>query len=611
MRVAPIILLSLLSLTARAQYDQSINVEGKYVPEYIGHDRIGIFPRQVKFPLEESSLQYSMQGVNADFTPNAIPLQVTGWQINRKPSAHRGYVELGLGSWLESTLSAGYRFIDTSASSLGIRLQHNSTSLWNPKISEAVDTRMWRYDESLALYGHHTFEDYGRLEAAVDYRLGNFNYYGFDPVYALDGKYDRIKAPTQTLNDVAAKVTWQAAARAGRPSWNVGAGVRYFGFRSYYGQLLQPEWAVQKGVRETDVNVNGAISYATSAKSSIGLELNADILLYGKPGWKSEVTYGTLLPELDNLGMLSLTPYYRYTRDRLNIRIGAKVDLAFDAGPATGRYDLFHISPSVRVDYNAGPAKLYLHALGGSALHTAVAGYQNNYYQTPAIASTMPVYTPLDARVGVSFGPFAGFNAGFDVAYKTSRGQYFSGFYQEFLNGNEVLLRLDLPKTIDGRPVTYSFHGGTSNLSGFSTGINIGYDSGRYFKVTAEGRYQRQDGKTGYFNGYDRPEWTAAVKMETNPWSTLKFRLGYELRAMRMMPVAAEFSIPDATLDNDLIVMYRLPNMSLLNFGASYGINRNLSVWLQANNLLNREWYYMAGLPQPGICITAGLGIYF
>lgn len=59
---------------AMAQYDQDISVEGKYVPEFIARDRIGLFPKPVKFPMETSSLSYSLTGVPADFTPEAVAM---------------------------------------------------------------------------------------------------------------------------------------------------------------------------------------------------------------------------------------------------------------------------------------------------------------------------------------------------------------------------------------------------------------------------------------------------------------------------------------------------------------------------------------------------------
>lgn len=199
-RYIPAILIAAAGLPAMAQYDQDITVEGKYVPEFIPQDRIGLFPRPVKFPAEKSSLSYSLAGVNADFIPQAIPIPATGWNDTRRYSDARGYVELGLGSWLQSTLSAGYRFIDSRTTTVGIRLQHNSTSLWKPELSEAMaGTRMWRYDESLAIYGSHIFDGKGRLDAAIDYHIGNFNYYCYNPVVADDAGDVRLPLRPSTI----------------------------------------------------------------------------------------------------------------------------------------------------------------------------------------------------------------------------------------------------------------------------------------------------------------------------------------------------------------------------------------------------------------------------
>lgn len=615
MKYISYLLLALASLPAFAQYDQDIAVEGKYVPEYINHDRIGIFPKPIKFSLEKSTLEYSLGGTNADFTPLAVPIQATGWKSTRDFSTHRGYLEIGTGSWLGTTLSAGYRFIDTRSSSLGVRIQHNSTSLWKPAICEMLDTRRERYDEVIGFYGSHTFGDAGRLDAAVDYHFGYFNYYGFNPLGTpLGDKYP--SAPTQTLNDVSARVTWQSPAVADNISWNAGAGVRYFGFRRYYFYAgPQVDNASMTGIRETDTYINGGLKFPTSAKSSLGLNLDAHLLTYGKPEWRNVTdTYQVSpLPTLDNCGIISLTPYYKFTRSRLNILLGARIDLSFNAGPENDRFGLFHIAPNVKLDYDAGPLKLFLYALGGSSAHTEVGGYENNYYTGTAITNTTPVYTPLDAQLGLTFGPFAGFHAGFDIAFRITRGQYLGGMYQLYINsldGTNLGFDLNLPDVIDNRPVYYSLGGGRYNLTGFSFGLNAGYDAGRFFKISAAARYQHQNGNTGYFNGYDRPELIASLSAETNPWKSLKFKLGYDLRALRKLPVRGYYS--DTTpLNGDFLVNYRIPNLSQLNFGASYAFSSNINVWLQADNLLNRRSYYMAGLPEPGIQFYVGAGFYF
>ncbi|MGN0236926.1 MAG: hypothetical protein ACI4AK_02400 [Lepagella sp.] len=593
-------LLALTAIPASAQYDQQINVEGEYVPEYINHDRIGLFPRPLKLTAEESQLDYSTLGVAANFNPQALPIEATAWGATRDYSTRRGYLDLGLGSWLESTLAAGYRFIDNSSSSLGIRLQHNSTSLWKPRLSPATaDNKMWRYDEAIGIYGHHSWSGKGTLSAAIDYHIGNFNYYGFAPTTPdLDAP---IESPTQTLHDISARLRWQSPAHIDNILWHAELGVRHLSFRRLYmpndadpTQLLSAS-----GSRETDINLNGGFSFPTSTKSTLGIDLNADYVTYNK--------------DISTYQLVTLTPYYRFTHRRINLRIGAKFDLAFKAGPETNRYPTVHFAPDVKFDFNAGPVALYLHFLGGSNLHTLANIREYDYYQMPSISNSSPVYTPLDAHFGLRTGPFSGFHAGIDVAYRTSRNQHLGGLYNTWLClGIPVDGCAPLPVADDaGRAIIVNTDPECrANVSGFSFGVNIGYDSGRYFKIEAEGRYQHQNGKTGYFNGYDRPEWTAQAAIESNPWSTLRFRLGYELRALRRPALRARYADASA-IDPDIIVNHRLPNYSGLSFGASYGITSQLSVWAQADNLLCRRNYSSAGLPESSIRAAAGISLTF
>ena len=572
----------LAAFASFGQYDQNIAVEGRYLPEYVDHDRIGLFPKPLRLTIDNSSLEYSLTGVNANFRPQAVPLQATGWETLRRVSDSRGYIELGAGSWLQSTLSAGYRFIDSRSSAFGVRLQHNSTSLWKP-VSD-LDTRQWRYDESIGLYGHHNFENVGRLKAAADYHIGNFNYYGFQ---SAPGD----AAPTQTLNDIALKVSWHSMRPDSKARWYVQAGARYFGYRSFYAPSLGSDFRHWAGGRETDINLSAGIDFQTASKSAVGIDLQGDYLLYAKPSTKADASPGVSLPDLDPYGLIRLTPYYRFETQGFFLRLGAEVDLAFDAGAADARYEAFHIAPSARLGYNAGAFAFYINAMGGSELHTLASGYQLDYYQMPVLTSTAPVYSPIDAKVGVTFGPFSGFHAGADIAFKRSKDLYFGGLYQLYLN-NEM-----------------SLGGACYDQQGISVGVNVGYDAGRYFCLNAAGNYQPQKGKTGYFNGYDRPEWTSEISAETNPWSSLKFKLGYKLRAMRMVAVPASDYTEDSS--RSAVDSFHIPNLSMLNFGVSYGITDSFNVWLQADNLLCRRQYYMPGLPEPGLRLSAGLGISF
>lgn len=615
--------------TASAQYNQSISVDGKYVPEVFRLDRINSFPKQVKFSLETTPLTYDGKSVPAAFAPRLLPLPATGWRDSRDFSDSRGYLELGAGSWLNSTLSAGYRFIDKPGTTLGIRLQHNSTSLWKPEISEQMkDTKMYRYDESIGIYGAHDFNGKGRLQGAVDWHIGNFNYYGYDPQWKA---YDKAasdnapKAPTQTLNDLSVRLGWQSPDKPDNISWNAQAGVRYFGYRStYVPELSVDTYSKQigwlgcvRGGSETDINISGGIHFPTSTKSTIGIDLNADIIRYVHPA-RTDQYYP---PIYHTYGMATLTPYYSFSRDRLLVRIGADIDLAFNAKNydyyelrGDGNYSFFHIAPDIKLDYLAGPVAFYLHALGGSRLNTLAGNYELDYYQSPALGSTRPVYSPLDGSLGATFGPFSGFSAGVDFAFRISRGEYLGGWYQEWLNRRGSVAP-GLPETIfidnAERDLSYSYSNAQRyNIHGFSIGARAAYDLGKIIKLEAKGNYQPQNGTSGYFNGYDRPRWTASISAETNPWSTLKLKLAYDYRGVRNIYTMGSYN-GGLISDAEALVSRRLPDITYLNFGASYGITSNFNVWIQADNILNRHDELLPGLPQQGVRLAAGFGVTF
>ena len=571
-----LLLLSASALPAAAQYDQTIQVEGNYVPEFIPRDRVAVFPARDKFTVESVPLDYSTRGVAAAFVPQALPLPATGWRDTRLSDRTRGYVALDMGSYLNASLSAGYRFIDTDKSTFGARLQHCSTSLFHPHLSEATDNvRRELYDETIGLYGSHIFDGKGRLDASLSYHLGCFNYYGYAPVDAPAG--GTLDAPTQTLNDIAARVGWSSPAALDNITYSAALGARYFGYRA----LPLPGDEHLGGTRETDISLEAGVNFPTSASSALGIDLDSRLLVYD-----SEIA------DIRNYGLVSLTPYYRFCRSNVNIRLGARLDFAMNCGPRYDKYSTFHAAPAVTVDYKGGPVALFLRALGGTSLHTLAGGAEWNYYQMPALLSTRPVYAPLDLTVGAGFGPFSGFNAGVEFGWRIARDQWLGGLYMPMLNDPDFGIA-------DARRLAGADYCGLLDdemridLSGYTVGVNLGYDSGRYFKITAKGNYQPQSGKNSYFNGYDLPRWTADIEAETNPWSTLRFRLGYVYRGVRSC--GGE----------------RLPDITNLNFGASYGITDRLSVRIDAVNLLCRSVQMLPGLPTERLSLSAGISCKF
>lgn len=606
-----------LPFHSSAQLNESVSVDGRYVPDIIKLDRINTFPSPTRFSLDTSPLGYETAGVNAAFNPSLFPMVATGWRDMRKLNRKKGYVELGMGSWLNSTLSAGYRIIDDENTSLGVRLQHNSTSLWKPKLSEeAKDFRQYRYDENIGVWTSHLFAGLGRLNVSADYHFGSFNYYGFIPELNHLTSIDS-KTPSQKLNDFSANVGWASESGFDELSWNASLSTRHFAYSDYPAYTIsRPSVANDSPTppAETRITLGGGLNFPTSTSSAIGLNANFDLMTYSSGrgiGESSPRTYG----------MISLTPFYSFKRDNLNVRLGADVELA----PGIDNFALLHFAPDVCLDYKSGFAGLFAHFRGGSTLNTLASGYEIDYYQGPQLlGGTRPVYTPLDAEAGANFGPFSGFSASVALRYRISRNVRLGGWEMANLNfsylpmqdsfysdyWNEITLEEDV----------------MTNLHGVSMAANVAYSVGSVFSAAIDATYQPQKGKKGYFNGYDRARWTAGLSFSTRPIKPLEIKAAYKLRGGREIYFKGE-TIPmsnnylSSSLypgnyylneSNDIVLnSMKLSNISTLNLGASWTFTDSFSVWLQGDNLLNRHEEILPMLPSQGISVVAGLEFLF
>lgn len=593
----PLLLAAIIPSAGAQTLHESISVEGKYVPDIIRLDRLYAFPESKPLTLETTPMVYDWKGVTAAFDPTLMAMPVTGWRVNRTNTRHAGYLQADLGSWLNSNLSAGYRFLNTPASTAGAWLQFNSTSLWKPDFPVAdPDRQMFRYDGTIGVYGGHSFKDSGLLDAALSWHTGYFDYYSWLP---LSGQ----KAPTQTLNDMALKVGWRSEEHKGSLTWYASASARYFGFRDLY--LPGTEGGV-KPARETRLSIAGGLAMPWESGSTLGLDAGVDALLYSK---QDDIVNGShTLTAPENYSQVELTPYYRFSRGLLNVKVGAKVDLTFHAGLPGNRYSVFHIAPDITLDYQSGSIGFYLNVLGGSQLQTLASLHEQYYYMMPTLSNTRPVYSPIDAALGVTFGPFSGFSAGVEFGYKVANRVPLGGWYGWMM--------FDSPSPWESNlSPLYGFDTEGLTVKGISIGLDLAYTTGKLLTVKASGHYQPQKEGRGYFNGFDRPRWILDAAAVVNPWSTLKVSVGYSYRGVRNIYTRLEQSEPVISIDGSgyktLIGAMRLPDLTMLNAGASYDITPTFGVRIEALNLLNRHTPRLPGLPNEGMSITGGFSLLF
>lgn len=586
----------------------TVNVDGKYLPDVIRQDRVNTLPRLYSFNIESMTLDYDRQGVVAPFAPSFSALPVTGWQTQRNIRDYNGYVSLNLGSWLNSSLSAGYRPLHSATDDLAVWLQHNSTSLFKPKTTAwSEKIKQERYDEVIGIDYAHTFADAGRLDFGLNYHLGYFNYYGFTgpvglPADAPDAQ-PIDKAPTQTVNDFYAALGWNTLPGS-ELQYDAKVGVRYFGYRRLY--MFDPATPTNplslKGEKETHVDIDGGVGYTFDGASTVGVRLRGDYLGYDEPLWRGE--------SIDSYGRFGLTPYYRFCRGNLDLHLGAALDFTFDAGPKDERFGTFHVAPDVRLDYKAGIAGLYLHAGGGTHLNTLADQAAADYYGIPALLSTNPSYIPLDGKIGINFGPMAGVTAGVAFAYKYINHQPMLGLYTMYLN------RTQIAGLADGE-VANPLYADGMKVHGWSLQANIGFEISRKVNIGLNGSYQPQKGETGYWNGIDRPRWLLDASASFRPIDPLNITLQYTYRGVRNVytHVTRTSGAPSGNVTGDAydggFKAIRLPDVTDLALRASYNITPAFSVTLQADNLLNHHIQLLPDVTSQGINIMGGVQLTF
>ncbi len=631
--------LTALAISAQAQYNQSIAVEGKYKPDVFKLERINSFPKLTKMSIESEALLTERKGIQTPFAPSLLPMPATGWNDTRTVSEDRGYLTLGSGSWLNSTLSAGYRIIQNSNADLGVSLQHNSTSLWEPKVSKSnPTTKMWRYDEVASLYGGYTFQDWGRLQASADLHLGYFNYYGFNPIWqpSIGGDpIEKLATPNQHIDDIATRISWKPASKPDDISWNIGAGYRRFAYRNstvivsalansgIQTPLPQfPNISAYECVRmdggvpaENNFSLNGNFHFPLQDHSALGMDLNSNYILYSQG--KTSIYEAPR-----NYGLISLNPYYRFQKAGFNFKVGGNIDLFItnrkktttepSKGPQylTGlepqNYSLFHITPQLDIDWSRGRLAAWFNLKGGTELHTLASSYELDYWQMPTKIYGKPTYIPIDAELGLRVEPITGLSIGARLDYRMARNQYLGGWSMAALNYADC----PMPGLPEEHYFNYNAQGGI-NMQGIALGASLNYKYNQWIELEADGSYAPQRGTIGFFNGYDRPQYTASASLQTNPWSSLKLKVGYDFRGKRAIYAQGEYATDYPSTWVTTLESMPLPDISQLNAGASYDIFKNLNVWVQANNILNRREIILPDLPSQGVSVTAGFGFTF
>ena len=589
-------LILLCGLEAEAQLTGSVSVQGEYEPLVIETERLNAYPQGFKFELPASRIDYALDGIVTDFRPSIITMGTTGRQTSRPWPHYRGWLDVNMGSYLNTNINAGYYILSDARNTLLADVKYHSTSLYrihDVPPSFTRPTRKHVYDGRIGLTYSRLFGSEGLLEADAGYRLAKFNYYGTTTERSLlpSGKTE-IDPPTQTLNQVDASVNFTSSQSPIR-GWHVGSCINYFGYRRLFFPIGSS--FTREGSRETTLKATAGYSYNFAGKSAIAIDAKGDFIFFSDKAYNSK---------RNNYGVVSLLPSYRFVNNLLSLRAGANIGLTYDAMDAREgkKFGHFHIAPDIDIAYSTekGQFGIFLKATGGIFPSTLQHMERFDRYQMPIILNTVPVYSPIDARLGINIGPFTGFSATVGLRYASAKNVPLGGWYQEYLKAYPPIA--DFNAFADQRLDPYLQ---TVSLHGMSVELGLQYAFGTMAEVKIDGIYTPQDGKKGIFNGFDRPRWILNTTAAVRPIKKLKIHVGYDYRGVR--------NCYRLTPDNDASRLWamRLPDLTLLNAKITYSIHDNFDIYCSGENLLNRHIALLPGLQQEGIVISGGFYLEF
>ena len=582
--ILPVAPTALAQNSGGKELNKVITLDKDFVPVEKKAVKKNKLPQVVKSTVKEVKAPTYSTWVQPTSVPSLVPvMEPYGYRTLHNFSDQNGYLMLGAGTHLNMTGSVGYRIIDQEDTRLGVWLQHNSS--WNGKNSSQLiapeNRQKQKYNDNLLGLDLMKEVRGGTFGAALRGEYDSFNYYA--------GWTDFLRDNKQSFFNLDLDFDWDGKADVGDGlEYNVGFGGAFAG----YGKGLEGE---NTGAREAQARLGLGVDYSLGDFNTVGADLDFTLVNLSH--------YDTFLSH-DNLsstyGLLHLSPYYRFQGENFRALVGLNLDFGFNDGKAV------RVSPNVKFEYDvAGSTVIYANATGGKELNTLARLHAVNRYSAPRqrYASS---YTPFDFEAGLKFGPFRGFNLKVYAGY---------GIF------NNVLDAFVQPLGIDGMTGTVIYpealrYAATNyratGYRGVKVGAEVNYKYRSLVELTASIVYApsgenddiaNQKYLKGYsLDYYDGTEVVGKIDLKVTPIDKLSIGVGMEYRGGRAVLQAAS-DIPYDFLDLD--------DIWNLKAHASYNFSRTFSVWLDANNLLNRRWDEMPGMGAQKLSVMGGIAINF
>lgn len=548
----------LLSVSVQAQQTttdstlvRTVIVENEYNPDLLDASKVNILPKVEEPVVTKKDIEYSqtpMPAASLGTYQELLPLTQKEFQ----PDALRGYARLGYGNRGNIDARLSYLFALSARDQLGISASLdglNGKIKYDGGLENKSEWKSRFYRTNVNLDYKHLFD---KVEMSVkgNYGLNLFNYLT-DPLSSYWPESDK-----QHTNKARFALGVASVDDSLPLEFTAEVGYSYYDRKySWSNLIIAPD-------KEQIIHAKADVSGEITDGQKVGLGVNLNQFLYSRTEAR-----------LKDYTSVQLNPYYNYSTNNIEIRLGVHADLASHLGKG------FVIAPDVALQFAfAESYKIYLKAGGGRELvDYRRLEVENPYWGMPLDWKSINI--PLDAKIGFKASPVNGF--WFDL---------FGGYT---IRNNDLCFTNGIVNLSQG-----SYSGGEAafefeDTKVFYGGAHLQYAYKDLLSMSVKGVYSKWDANDDYYL-LMKPEFNLDASVDVKLIDNLYLNLGYNYVTR---PVAYEKK--------------RLDPINNLTLGGSYKFFKNFSVYARINNLLNKEYQYYVNYPSQGFNFVAGISCSF
>jgi hypothetical protein len=565
---------------------RELTLEREYNPVLKDAAKISQLPEIKEPEAPRSSTEFSNFTIPYIVSPYLRTIQPDSYFASLKTSKHRGYLNLSAGVPLNIDGDWGYQLLNTNRDYLSIYASHRSTHQKVTYLHDAGSETMKINDNNVGISYRHHF-DGAKFTADMQYLNAAFNYYGQGIPPSVPVNYNPDKNQMNHLFQVRAGIESEE-----NNEINYRINLAYNLFKQKQGCLENI-----KGPLENRYAVDFDLKAPFNSTVAVGLQGFLKSYFYQLPEYTNFSSHIQPVEKNEkyNYTTVSFNPYFTFTGDNWNARLGANIDFQF------GTTKNFLLSPNIRLNWlPVEKMQLYLQASGGIKEN----GYYNTFFENRYVNPHFRIHdsrSPFDATLGINLLLFPNVSLDVFTGYRQAKDEHFY-----------VTDYLDVTNPVNYALMQQSIAPVYMKAKTFKWGVSMKYSYQDIFNIHLQGVFYNwncsnfnEDAIEGSNSiralyPWNRPSFAGNIESGFRlPNLPLHFNLNYQLAVGRK-----SYTVSREQGEN-------MKDIHDLSAKVTYPINSMISVYAAANNLLFQKYELWQGYPAQSFNIMGGISVKF